>query len=145
MCSNEDISCIPFIDDVSVSSWYTYILNGFAIILTNKKILSIVRWRKTLKWLVSILHNLEQIPFKNDSIHMSMIILVDIYWNMDDLLCIQWTKCSINIFTSLYFISGSWINYICKMLSIAKLNNYANPLTFEAKIFLKVDKPIAHK
>ena len=79
MCSSEDISCIPFIDDVSVSSWYTYILNVFAIILTNKKILSIVRLRKTLKWLVSILHNLEQIPFKNDSIHMSMIILVDIY------------------------------------------------------------------
>ena len=55
--------------------------------------------------------------------------LVDIHWNI----------------TSLYLISGSWINYICKMLSIAKLNNYANPLTFEAKIFLKVDKPIAHK
>ena len=132
MCSSEDISCIPFIDDVSVSSWYTYILNGFAIILTNKKILSIVRWRKTLKWFVSIRRNLEQIPFKNDSIYMSMIILVDIYWNMND-------------FTTLHFISGSWIYNICKMLSIAKLNNYANPLTFEAKIFLKVDKPIAHK
>ena len=37
--------------------------------------------------------------------------------------------------TNLHFMQKGTLNYtICIMLSIAKLNNYANPFTYEAEI-----------